>query len=291
MFYVFYVNEGSLHALEVSVALCSVHNLQCAIEKALLISGGEGLLQEKQVSHYRGAGTESNPVFLFRKLYKDGNKYAELFNSLFDELRNLDSAPVSRSVVTRYREASRLGLKIAETGLQHCGRLVQDHQLLHHGWLALISNLCESRTQIDKKSERFFARYERLKTMRTKAESLMQDFDSVLHTLQQIKIPSSLLCNSCKTQGGTKAIEDCTLYDYIARADPQNSLEEMTEQTNDAEYKQVTANMKYVNELVNNPEMRHIRGMNTRLTQLDSMFHKKGRKCIALVVAAVIFFT
>lgn len=33
MFYVFYVNEGSLQALEVSVALGSVHKLQCVIEE------------------------------------------------------------------------------------------------------------------------------------------------------------------------------------------------------------------------------------------------------------------
>lgn len=33
MFYVFYVNEGSLLALEVSVALGSVHKLQCVIEE------------------------------------------------------------------------------------------------------------------------------------------------------------------------------------------------------------------------------------------------------------------
>ncbi|VDO44812.1 unnamed protein product, partial [Onchocerca flexuosa] len=80
MFYVFYVNEGSLQALEVSVALGSVYKLQCVIEEitrvpiaeqALLVSGGEGLQSEKQVSHYQGAGTESNPLFLFRKLYKE----------------------------------------------------------------------------------------------------------------------------------------------------------------------------------------------------------------------------
>lgn len=33
MFYVFYVNEGSLQALEVSVAFGSVHKLQCVIEE------------------------------------------------------------------------------------------------------------------------------------------------------------------------------------------------------------------------------------------------------------------
>lgn len=38
--------------------------------QALLVSGGEGLLAERLVSHYQGAGTESNPIFLFRKLFK-----------------------------------------------------------------------------------------------------------------------------------------------------------------------------------------------------------------------------
>lgn len=48
----------------------------------------------------------------------------------------------------------------------------------------------------------------------------------------QIKIPSALLSNSYKLQGSSKATEECTLYEYIARADPQNSLEEMSEQVN-----------------------------------------------------------
>ncbi|KAM3726032.1 RB1-inducible coiled-coil protein [Dirofilaria immitis] len=303
MFYVFYVNEGSLQALEVSVALGSVHKLQCVIEEitrvpiaeqALLVSGGEGLQSEKQVSHYQGAGTESNPLFLFRKLYKEESQCTEPTNSdelctlcagLYDELRVLDSSTISRPLITRYCDAGRLGLKVAERSLQLCARLVQDHQLLHQGWLALISNLYESRIQIEKKSERFLSRYERLKTMKTKAETLLQDFDNVLCTLQQIKIPSALLSNSYKLQGSSKATEECTLYEYIARADSQNSLEEMSEQVNmllskmsDTEYRQVVSNMRYVSEKVGNPEMRNIRGINTRLTQLDAMFHSKEQE-------------
>ncbi|VBB28188.1 unnamed protein product [Acanthocheilonema viteae] len=322
MFYVFYVNEGSLQALEVSVALGSVHKLQCVIEEitrvpvaeqiaitlfsiernasnhsvlqALLVSGGEGLQSEKQVSHYQGAGTESNPLFLFRKLYKEDSQCTELTNSdelctlcagLYDELHVLDSSTISRPLITRYCDAGHLGLKVAERSLQLCARLVQDHQLLHQGWLALISNLYDSRAQIEKKSERFLSRYERLKTMKIKAETLLQDFDNVLRTLQQIKIPSALLSNSYKLQGSSKATEECTLYEYIARADPQNSLEEMSEQVNillsktsDTEYKQVVSNMRYVSEKVSNPEMRNIRGINTRLTQLDAMFHNKEQE-------------
>uniref|UniRef100_A0A915PCI6 Autophagy protein ATG17-like domain-containing protein n=1 Tax=Setaria digitata TaxID=48799 RepID=A0A915PCI6_9BILA len=303
MFYVFYVNEGSLQAFEVSVALGSVHKLQCVIEEitrvpvaeqALLVSGGEGLQSEKQVSHYQGAGTESNPVFLFRKLYREESQCIEPANSdelctlcagLCDELRVLESSTISRALITRYCDAGRLGLKVAERSLQLCARLVQDHQLLHQGWLALISNLYDSRTQIEKKSERFLSRYERLKTMKVKAEALLQDFDNVLRTLQQIKIPSALLSNSYKLQGSSKTTEECTLYEYIARADPQNSLEEMSEQVNillsktsDTEYKQVISNLRYVNEKVSNPEMRSIRGINTRLTQLDAMFHSKEQE-------------
>uniref|UniRef100_A0A1I8EQW2 ATG11 domain-containing protein n=1 Tax=Wuchereria bancrofti TaxID=6293 RepID=A0A1I8EQW2_WUCBA len=312
MFYVFYVNEGSLKALEVSVALGSVHKLQCVIEEitrvpvaeqALLVSGGEGLQSEKQVSYYQGAGTESNPLFLFRKLYKEDGQGIELANNdelytlcsgLYDELHVLDSSTISRPLITRYCDAGRLGLKVAERCLQLCARLVQDHQLLHQGWLALISNLYDSRTQIEKKSERFLSRYERLKTMKIKAETLLQDFDNVLRTLQQIKIPSALLSNSYKLQGSSKIAEECTLYEYIARADPQNSLEEMSEQTSDTEYKQVVSNMRYVSEEVSNPEIRNIRGINTRLTQLDAMFHSKEQEtkvlkdlCFAVSQSAV----
>ncbi|VIO86927.1 Uncharacterized protein BM_BM5668 [Brugia malayi] len=319
MFYVFYVNEGSLKALEVSVALGSVHKLQCVIEEitqvpvaeqALLVSGGEGLQSEKQVSHYQGAGTESNPLFLFRKLYREDGQGIELANNdelytlcsgLYDELHVLDSSTISRPLITRYCDAGRLGLKVAERCLQLCARLVQDHQLLHQGWLALISNLYDSRTQIEKKSERFLSRYERLKTMKIKAETLLQDFDNVLRTLQQIKIPSALLSNSYKLQGSSKIAEECTLYEYIARADPQNSLEEISEQVNmllsktsDTEYKQVVSNMRYVSEEVSNPEIRNIRGINTRLTQLDAMFHSKEQEtkvlkdlCFAVSQSAV----
>lgn len=41
MFYVFYVNEGSLHALEIAVALGPVHKLQNVIEEVTRVPVAE----------------------------------------------------------------------------------------------------------------------------------------------------------------------------------------------------------------------------------------------------------
>lgn len=77
----------NLYFFQVALTLLLINTSNDSILQALLVSGGEGLQSEKQVSHYQGAGTESNPLFLFRKLYKEDSQYTELTNS--DELCTL----------------------------------------------------------------------------------------------------------------------------------------------------------------------------------------------------------
>lgn len=50
----------------------------------------------------------------------------------------------------------------------------------------MVSNLDDSRSQIEKRAERFYAHYERLKTMKGKAQTVLQEFDSVVDTLHKV---------------------------------------------------------------------------------------------------------
>lgn len=285
-----------MQPLEVTAAVGSVHKLQCAIEEVthvpiaeqvLLASGGDGLQPDRSVAHYQGTGTDSNPVFLFCKLSKDDNpesscpqenaELTEMSTALFDQLHRLENVSVSGALIGRYSETGRTSRQIADVAVQLCARLVQDHQLLYQGWLALVSNLDDSRAQIEKRVERFHQHYERLKAMKAKAQLILQDFDSVLVTLQKISVPSSLLACSSKFEGGNKPTGECSLYDYISCADPQSSLKDMVEQVqqllskiDNTEHKQVTNQLLLVNEQINKKELRDIGGINKRLTQLDS---------------------
>uniref|UniRef100_A0A915A5G4 RB1-inducible coiled-coil protein 1 n=1 Tax=Parascaris univalens TaxID=6257 RepID=A0A915A5G4_PARUN len=296
MFYVFYVNQGYMQPLEVTAALGTVHKLQAAIEEAthvplpeqvLLVSGGDGLQSDRPVAHYQGAGTDSNPVFLFCKLSKgesqdsatpqENAELNDMCTGLLEQLRSFENLTISGALIVRYTEASRLSRNIADRAMQLCARLVQDHQLLHQGWLALVSNLDDSRSQIEKRAERFYAHYERLKTMKGKAQTVLQEFDSVVDSLHKITIPSALLANSTKFEGGNKPNEECTLYDYISCADPQSSLKDVVDQVqvllakiDDSEHNRVVTLLKLVTEQTSKPEVRDIRGINLRLMQLDS---------------------
>lgn len=285
-----------MQPLEVTAALGTVHKLQAAIEEAthvplaeqvLLVSGGDGLQSDRPVAHYQGAGTDSNPVFLFCKLSKgesqdsatpqENAELNEMCTGLMEQLRSFENLTISGALIVRYAEASRLSRNIADRAMQLCARLVQDHQLLHQGWLALVSNLDDSRSQIEKRAERFYAHYERLKTMKGKAQTVLQEFDSVVDTLHKITIPSALLANSAKFEGGNKPNEECTLYDYISCADPQSSLKDVVDQVqvllakiDDSEHNRVVTLLKLVTEQTSKPEVRDIRGINLRLMQLDS---------------------
>lgn len=312
MFYVFYVNQGYLQPIEVASALGSVHKLQCAIEElthvpaseqVLLVSGGDGLQPDRPVAQYQGAGTDTNPIFLFCKLSagelqefncpSENVELNELCTGFFDDLRSLDNLTISSALIGLYGEAARSSRNIADIAMQLCARLVQDHQLLHQGWLALVSNLDDSRSQIERRAERFYSHCERLKTMKIKAQTILQDFDSVLETLRRITVPASLLANSSKFEGGCKPSEECNLYEYISCADPLNSLKDMVDQAqlllskiDDTEQKQVMAQLKLVNDQINKTEVRDIRGINMRLTQLDTYLrsleqHEKRLKEVA----------
>ncbi|VDM47906.1 unnamed protein product [Toxocara canis] len=306
MFYVFYVNQGYMQPLEVTAALGSVHKLQGAIEEAtrvplaeqvLLVSGGDGLQSDRPVAHYQGAGTDSNPVFLFCKLSKGENQESaspqenaelnEMCAGLLEQLRSFENLTISGALIMRYGEASRQSRDVCDCAMQLCARLVQDHQLLHQGWLALMSNLDDSRAQLEKRAERFYAHYERLKTMKGKAQTILQEFEAVIDTLHKITIPSALLANSSKFEGGNKPNEECTLYDYISCADPQSSLKDVVDQVqlllakiDDSEHTKVVTLLKLVAEQTSKQEVRDIRGINLRLMQLDSHLRSLERTLI-----------
>ncbi|VDK43165.1 unnamed protein product [Anisakis simplex] len=322
MFYVFYVNKGYMQPLEVTAALGTVRKLQSAIEETthvpiaeqvvtsfyhpftssewielqktiekkanvLLVSGGDGLQSDRPVAHYQGAGTDSNPVFLFCKLSKDENQEAlipqenaelnEKSAGLLKQLRSFESISISSAVLECYGDTVQRSSEVADCAMQLCARLVQDHQLLYQGWLALVSNLDDSRAQIERRAEKFYAHYERLKAMKDKAQAILQEFDAVFETLHKITIPSALLVNSTKFEGGNKPNDECTLYEYISCADPQSSLKDIVDQVqlhldkiDDREHTCVVTLLKQVSEQTNKQEVRDIRGINSRLIQLDT---------------------
>lgn len=294
MFYLFNVNQGCAQHLEVSAALGSVRNLQQVIEEithipaqeqVLLINGGEGLHPDRTVAYYQGCGTDSNPVFLFYKI-PEGEKlnivppeYIEITKScqeLDKRLKVYESASLSTSLITRYIELAVAAYQITDNAYQLCNRIFQEHQFLYQGWLALMSNFEECRSQIQKRVEKFFQHCEKMKAMKNKAQTVVQDFDAALDLMERIKIPASLMEKSTEFEATRKFEGECSLYDFIAAADPKNSLRDVVNgisdsiaQMDDSACKEVKIHLETMHGRFSKSDWQEIGGINGRFQHLD----------------------
>uniref|UniRef100_A0A0N5AEZ0 ATG11 domain-containing protein n=1 Tax=Syphacia muris TaxID=451379 RepID=A0A0N5AEZ0_9BILA len=294
MFYLFNVNQGCAQQLEVTAALGTVRNLQRVIEEitgvpvqeqVLLINGGEGLQSDRAVSCYQCCGTESNPVFLFYKFPEDRQRNCEpddfaeivkMCEEIIKKLKLYDDAAISSALVHRYIESSRSACQATESAYQFCSRIFQEHQFLYQGWLALMSNFDECRNQIQKRVEKFFVHYEKMKLMKAKAQAIVQGFDSALELMEKITIPATLLSQIPGLEAGKKLDGGCTLYDFIAAADPKNSLRdvvtgvlESVDQMDDNACKEVKMHQEAMQTKFGKPEWQEIGGINGRFQHLD----------------------
>uniref|UniRef100_A0A915D3G6 Autophagy-related protein 11 C-terminal domain-containing protein n=1 Tax=Ditylenchus dipsaci TaxID=166011 RepID=A0A915D3G6_9BILA len=308
MFHIFYVNKGYMLVLE-PPALGSVYELQQCIydatnvevqEQVLFLSGGESVMNGETLSAYLGAGTDTNPVYLVRRVpsadresvstpERDGIN--NLYQTWVSSVEKLDKSATSSSTTAEYTRLGKYGMQVSDTIFKFCAKVVSEHQHLNQGWMAVISNLDDNINKIQKKMDRSMHQCQRLATMRDKGYELLNGFDQVLETLNMITIPGQLISSMSSIAGASTAapnyefsqsvaggaVEDMTLYKWIASKDTVYSLNSLVEhvtshlqKTDDTDLRDAKLNFDAVKELVKKTDYRDIRGIDKRLAMLDT---------------------
>uniref|UniRef100_A0A914NY76 Ubiquitin-like domain-containing protein n=1 Tax=Meloidogyne incognita TaxID=6306 RepID=A0A914NY76_MELIC len=205
MFHIFYVNQGYMLMLE-PPTLGSVFDLQKSIEKStgigidnqlLFLSDGGSLIGSTMLSSITGVGTDTNPIFLVRRVTNNNRELVkenleginELFRGWSSEMDRLNRiSTTSSSAITECIELAKKCNTVAETIIRFCSNLISEHHYLHQGWKAVIANLDDSISRTQKYLQRSKRQAEKLETIRTKGRVLLGDFDNVIEVLSKVII-------------------------------------------------------------------------------------------------------
>ncbi|TMS36116.1 hypothetical protein L596_003365 [Steinernema carpocapsae] len=292
MFHVFYVNHGFMMVLDMPV-LANVLELNKSIfeaidvpvdEQFLLLENGESLDNNRSLSSYN-VGTENNPVYFIRANYINTNKTLQQVKEKEERegrlpvddyrrhLNQIESAQDSAIAIKGYSDIAKTFYSTIDSALVYCAQIIRDHKLMNNGWTALMSNLDDSITKLERRLEKTSGYSERMRTMREKGAPMIQNFDNILATLEKISIPPQLLADGDEEEGHL-----VTLYDWLASKDKDYSVKviaehaknQMTLSSESKELEKASMLLKSVREQSRKTEYRDIKGITKRLEQLES---------------------
>lgn len=254
-------------------------------DQVLLIAGGEALDTEKCVRDCSGLGTQSNPVFLFQRCNRkerddvnydqDVGELTHILDDAIDQSRRLESSTDVRAVYIELPERARQCREAGQKSVTLCARIVQEHQLLHQGWVALVTNMDASVARLKRRANRHKANLEKVRQQNEKATLILKDFDVCLDQLKRIIIPASVIAHSRLTKDLTN-VQDMSLYDWISQYDPECSLQELVDSVKEQFRLYGESDENKISVIFDalfdqsRKEFREIKGINKRLMQLDS---------------------
>ncbi|XP_075524747.1 uncharacterized protein LOC142557066 isoform X1 [Dermacentor variabilis] len=287
MLYVFLVDTGKMVTFDMNHAVESVEQLKAVIsqrfnvppeKQVLLISGGESLQPAASVGSY-SAGTDTSPIFFFNKVSIESDslvRSSELVSSDQDMSLELeavvDMPPSFNTVVTRtqlaqeFCERARMEVRTSEL-------LVHEQHLQQQGWAAVVANLEDMTASLRNNAgviEQELTEFLRSHQQHTE---LLESLDEDIVLLGKIPVLPALL--SSVHQDEQKGM---MLLDWINSTDSKSSLKDMADQCK-ACLKQLVAEglekcrteVQKVMEMVSNPRMLEIRGVEEWLYNLDEL--------------------
>ncbi|KAI6233678.1 RB1-inducible coiled-coil protein 1 [Aphelenchoides fujianensis] len=297
MYHVFYVNDGYMLAVEIPPVghFRDLHHeltTKTGVppgDQVFFLGSGEALIGDYSLSAYSDAGTEQNPIYFIKRVSSEkdpiNSREEEGINNLFSnwkrEVEEVHQQGVKQSAVKAYSDAGESGIRVAETLIRYCAKIVSEHLYLNHGWQAVTTNLDENLAQISTRFGRAFRIAQRLPQIRKHSQVWVSDFQIVFEALSKIKIPASLMNKSSSgTSTESESLstgEAVTLFEWIENHDPVYTLDVLIEHVSqhiekldDNDFKKASDALKYVKNLNKQPGYREIRGVDKRLASLDA---------------------
>ncbi|OQR74744.1 RB1-inducible coiled-coil protein 1-like [Tropilaelaps mercedesae] len=311
MLFIFSVEKGTMLTFEMDFAYQSVDNLKGAIaqtqsipieKQVLLISGGECLSNTRAVASY-GAGTDTNPIFLFNKaLYIDvqspnspeagrhqfSNPHAERQENLI--LQRLNAyCDIGDASMTTIKMRTQLAQELMELSAQEaklCRQKVHEQHLQQQAWSAVIANLEDAIAAFQKRAAKFVDMFEAFTQRQSEFQIVLDNFPEDNKILARVPLlPGLTLSSQQNSSGSTEASSaeegPATLLEYVLRSNPSSSLVALADscrkglaQMNGELLEEIR---KKVNELVDKTSQRtfkYIGGLEDRLSGLEELMRK-----------------
>uniref|UniRef100_A0A8R1DE81 ATG11 domain-containing protein n=1 Tax=Caenorhabditis japonica TaxID=281687 RepID=A0A8R1DE81_CAEJA len=308
MYHIFYMDKGHCMMFNLNLATTTFHGLLDMVsaevghrvsDLIILDENGSAPDPKTLLCDFPTIGTSAAPVYLFLKSGTSGDGH--LSSDVTYVFQMIDDAVDQAQYVLKTKDPLKVYMELPEKAkdcrsvctqtLQTCATLVEQHRYLHKGWLALINNLDNSVSKMDKRGKRFKSTHQKIEELLDKSDALLLNYADVLEQLRRIEVPMGLLPKSAglttsTTAPSSEADEKCTLFEFIDRADPEHSLEELPElmqekirQLEEQNVKSVYSTLNSVYEQAQNQEFREFKGINKRFSQLEfSLKACEGRK-------------
>ncbi|KAF1748285.1 hypothetical protein GCK72_024752 [Caenorhabditis remanei] len=297
MYHIFYMDRGQCMLFNLNAEATTFNGLLDMVSKEvghrisdLIILDENGTAPDgnKALADLSAYGNATAPVYLFLKSGTDRENHN--CSDVTYIFQMIDDAVEQAQYVLKYEdplkiymelpERARTCKKVCGESLQMCATLVQQHRFLHKGWLALINNLDSSVTKMAKRGKKFRTVHTKMEELVEKSESLLLNYSDVVEQLRRIEVPMEILIKPAPMMASTtspiNSEEKCTLFDFISRADPNASLDDLPElvhekirQLKEHNVKHVYTTLQSVHDQSKNVEFRDFKGINKRFSQLE----------------------
>ena len=310
MLYVFLVDTGTMIQLDMNLALEKVEYLKgviarsCSIppeKQVLLISGGESLDANETVCKY-SMGTDTNPIFLFSMVSIESSMPPEVPSeydtgetALNEKVEGSLSLRDTQSTVAIRASLAQEYVKASSAQTRSCETLIHDQHLQHQGWLAVVANLEDLATDIQKQLARMESNYNSYLSRREEYQNLVDSFDEDLAILHQIPVfPALLKQEVTQSMAGSVVLPEkpydensgqtINLLEWISSRGSNQSLEQVADscyralqQMDDELLTDLKGKVLAAVEGSGNSQMKEIRGLGDRLAGLEQLLLEAKR--------------
>jgi RB1-inducible coiled-coil protein 1 len=295
--------------LDMNVALEKVEYLKgviartCCIppeKQVLLISGGESLDANETVCKY-SMGTDTNPIFLFSMVSIESTLPPEVpaeYNTgeaaLNEKVENSFSLRDTQNTVAIRTSLAQEYVKGSTAQTRSCETLIHDQHLQHQGWLAVVANLEDLASDIQKQLARMESNYNMYLSRREEYQNLVDSFDEDLAILHQIPIfPALLKPEITESMAGSvlpdkpykdKSGKSINLLEWINSRGSSQSLDQVADscyraiqQMDEELLTDLKGKVLAAVEGSGNSQMKEIRGLGDRLAGLEQLLLEAKR--------------
>ncbi|XP_054712123.1 RB1-inducible coiled-coil protein 1-like [Uloborus diversus] len=289
MLYVFVVSTGTMMKFDMNLAVKKVIELKIEISKyveiavedqVLLCSGGEELKSDNIVGNYFGAGTDTNPIFLFNKYVEPESQFpydvplrTSIDLSIENDVRACANMSPSSNAATVMSALAQKFADAAVNGRRECDELVHGQHLQQQGWAAVIANLEDAKDSLMKRWSYFQEMFQKYLANRSGYKEIIQTFPDDIELLSKVPLlPKLMLGNECIEED---IATEHTLLSWFC-SEPRQYLEALAEkcqysldEIGEHSLLEIQNKIAIVLADANKPTIKEVKGIEERLSLLN----------------------
>ncbi|KAG8187084.1 hypothetical protein JTE90_016180 [Oedothorax gibbosus] len=296
MLYVFIVPTGTILNLDMNLAVKKVLELKNEIfqlvniaveDQVLLCSGGEELKNENIVGNYSGAGTDTNPIFLFslKEISLPFSEKTSIDLTIENKVKDCANMKPSLTAITVRRSLAQQLAELSGKGKKECSDLVHQQHLQQQGWAAVIANLEDAKDCVVKRKQQLDELFENFLANRDYYQDIIKMFPEDIALLSKVPVLTKLLILNGSECSKEDLEKEHTLLTWFC-SEPQHVLDLMVEKCQHSLDKLHENSLMFLNqtfteviEQAESPDYREVKGIEKRLASLNHISETTAKLC------------